>query len=211
MIEKSSNNFVCCNSGCLKKEIRIGDQMDDRGNGMIYHPECAPPNSISGYSRRREEILEKAKEAVLKNRNVDYGDPEDNFKTIANLWNAYCGPLDGEHIPLESHDVAIFCILIKIARIAESPKKIDHWVDIAGYAACGGECTTSNKGSKQKEEEIDSVEMYDLISDSNGYLYRLPINSKMPDGHNLIEKAPLSRQYWALPRYGIDVQVESKK
>lgn len=140
--EASASYFLCCGDLCRRagKIIREGEEIYNAGNGFIYHPECAPKEVKASMKSKREEILERAKEAVLKDRNTDYGEPEDNFKTIVDLWNAYCGPLDGEHIPLESHDVAIFCILIKIARIAESPKKIDHWIDIAGYAACGGEC-----------------------------------------------------------------------
>jgi hypothetical protein len=29
--------------------------------------------------------------------------------------------------------------LVKVSRISTSPSKLDHWVDLAGYAACGGE------------------------------------------------------------------------
>jgi hypothetical protein len=29
--------------------------------------------------------------------------------------------------------------LVKIARLANSPDHMDSWIDIAGYAACGGE------------------------------------------------------------------------
>ena len=30
-------------------------------------------------------------------------------------------------------------ILLKVARIKSGKKKNDNWIDIAGYAACGGE------------------------------------------------------------------------
>ena len=30
-------------------------------------------------------------------------------------------------------------ILLKVARVAGGSESIDNWVDIAGYAACGGE------------------------------------------------------------------------
>ena len=38
-----------------------------------------------------------------------------------------------------AHDVAAMMILLKVARLATSPDKWDNWVDIAGYAALGGE------------------------------------------------------------------------
>ena len=42
----------------------------------------------------RADILETAKEIVTSDRNNQYGEPEDNFDTIASLWNAYLG---GKH------------------------------------------------------------------------------------------------------------------
>ena len=82
----------------------------------------------------RSEILDRAETCVNGDRQNDYGTPERNFETIADLWNAYLGE---ERI--EAKDVAAMLILLKIARIASGKKKDDNWIDIAGYAACGGE------------------------------------------------------------------------
>lgn len=82
----------------------------------------------------REEILQKAKECVCGQREQDYGRPEDNFKTIADLWNVYLG-LEN----INSVDVAMMMALLKIARIANGGGTGDSFVDLAGYAACGGE------------------------------------------------------------------------
>ena len=60
----------------------------------------------------RDEVLINAKTCVSGDRESDYGTPERNFKTIA---------------------------LLKIARIASGHAKMDNWIDLAGYAACGGE------------------------------------------------------------------------
>lgn len=84
---------------------------------------------------RREEILDAAREAVMKDRNTDYGNPEDNFQDIANLWSSYLKPV----VVITPHDVAVMMVLLKVSRLAKSPSKADHWVDIAGYAACGYE------------------------------------------------------------------------
>lgn len=81
----------------------------------------------------REDVLNDAKECVCKNREDDYGSPEDNFQTIANLWTAY---LDHS---ISAKDVAVMMALLKIARIKTGTFKADSWVDLAGYAACGGE------------------------------------------------------------------------
>ncbi len=90
-------------------------------------------------SDARAQVLDLARACVLENRNVDYGEPEDNFQRIADLWTAWLwarGLLPRDR-RVARHDVAIMCGQIKEARIAESPAKLDHWGDLAGYAACG--------------------------------------------------------------------------
>ena len=91
---------------------------------------------------KREEILAAAQKCVCGDREQDYGSPENNFNTIAKMWSAYMMSLpkmpDG--FPwLMPHDVAAMLALLKIARIASGNGKEDNWVDLAGYAACGGE------------------------------------------------------------------------
>jgi hypothetical protein len=81
----------------------------------------------------RAEILREAEKIVTQDRNVDYDTPENNFLRIATMWTAYKG------VEFAPHDVAVMQALVKVARISSSPDKKDHWVDIAGYAACGGE------------------------------------------------------------------------
>ena len=83
----------------------------------------------------RERILEEARLIISKDRNVDYGEPEQNFERIADLWSSYLGP----NRWVLAHEVAVMMVLLKVARIATSPHKEDHWVDLVGYAACGGE------------------------------------------------------------------------
>lgn len=86
----------------------------------------------------RETILEAARNLVCGDREQDYGSPENNFQTIANLWIDY---LQGKGYPvdIEPQDVACMLALLKIARIATGHAKADNWIDLAGYAACGGE------------------------------------------------------------------------
>lgn len=81
----------------------------------------------------RREILTDAAVCVCSDRNLMYGEPEDNFAVIAAMWSAYLG------MPVTASDVAAMMILFKVARIAtaEKPSR-DSYVDIAGYAACGG-------------------------------------------------------------------------
>jgi hypothetical protein len=96
----------------------------------------------------RPEILDTAKGYVSHDRNATHGDPEDNFRTIAEYWEAYLRAKGMHDIELHTYDVAAMMILMKVSRLATSPGQEDHWVDIAGYAACGGEVSTrvANRG-----------------------------------------------------------------
>lgn len=85
----------------------------------------------------REDVLDTAKQCVLKDRNNAYGSPEDNFKRIAMLWNAYFDAKGNVFHELNALDVAQMMALMKIARLAYNPGHKDSWVDLAGYAACG--------------------------------------------------------------------------
>lgn len=81
----------------------------------------------------REQTLKKAIEMVTGHRETDYGSPEDNFNRIATYWSTHLG------MEITAEDVAVMMALLKIARIATGTATDDSWVDLAGYAACGGE------------------------------------------------------------------------
>lgn len=82
----------------------------------------------------RTEILMAANKCVAGDREQDYSSPERNFSRIADLWNAYVG-----WDFISPKDVAVMLALVKIARIRGGNAKDDNWIDLAGYAACGGE------------------------------------------------------------------------
>lgn len=90
----------------------------------------------------RADILHAAEKCVCGQREQDYGTPEDNFETIAGLWEAYLNKActRGVNVRVEAKDVAVMMALLKIARIAAGGGKADSWIDLAGYAACGAEC-----------------------------------------------------------------------
>ncbi|MBO7275492.1 MAG: hypothetical protein J6V15_03875 [Clostridia bacterium] len=86
---------------------------------------------------KRDEILAAAQKCVSGDREQDYGSPENNFARIALLWMVYLHDrLKADILP---QDVAAMLALLKIARIASGHAKEDNWIDLAGYAACGGE------------------------------------------------------------------------
>ena len=93
----------------------------------------------------RAKLLHEAIEITTSDRSTNYGEPEDNFRTIADYWMIYLRSR-GLRVGLEPYDVAAMMDLVKTARLAVSPSKRDHWLDKAGYAACGWDCVAPNIG-----------------------------------------------------------------
>ena len=81
----------------------------------------------------KQEILKEAEKCVCGQREQDYGSPEDNFSTIAKFWSVY------KDVEFTAHDVAMMMALLKVARIKNGGGSGDSYIDLAGYAACGGE------------------------------------------------------------------------
>jgi len=86
-----------------------------------------------------EGLTRAALEIVTHDRNEQYGEPEDSFRTIAALWTGY---LDARQYnpneePLAPEDVARMMELLKMARrmTADNPSK-DSFVDAIGYLLC---------------------------------------------------------------------------
>ena len=98
---------------------------------------------------KRKEILEAALRCVCGDREQDYGSPENNFATIAEFWTSYIKRKcvsPGVDVCVNPEDVAAMLIQVKVARVASGHAKADNWVDIAGYAACGGEIESGCAG-----------------------------------------------------------------
>lgn len=90
----------------------------------------------------RTDILDTAKQVVSVDRAASYGDVEDNFKAIATVWSARLG------VEITSTQVALMMIDLKMCRAWNNPAHGDNWVDMAGYAACGGEIATEAQSEK---------------------------------------------------------------
>lgn len=109
----------------------------------------APSNRAANVRRR---ILYTADSYVNGDRNVQYGDPSKDFAQTAAYWTTYLesvGWRRGEphdEVGLRPHDVGIMQALLKISRLAWSPDKEDHYVDLAGYAACAADCAHTEYG-----------------------------------------------------------------
>jgi hypothetical protein len=107
---------------------------------------------MSDTSTYRRQAGEEIIEIVCKARNKAYGDAEDNFQNIADLWNVIFAPKLCEE--LTSIDVARAMIQVKEARKIQDPEHEDSWLDTGGYTLCGLGITRARKA----REEIDEAE-----------------------------------------------------
>ena len=91
----------------------------------------------------RGTILDKAKETINGVRQDAYGNPEDSFSAIAELWTAYTG------INFTPHDVAMMMALLKVARIKGGAGSEDSYIDLCGYAALAADMWRQEKGKEE--------------------------------------------------------------
>lgn len=134
----NSSHCTCYSGARTDAEIDL--------NYAILFGEDKPEQTTQTEQTTRKSILQAAIERVTKAALDQYGKPESNFLTIANLWIDY---LSAKQDPLDitAHDVAAMLALLKIARIASGHEKADNWIDLAGYAACGGEIQANKEGA----------------------------------------------------------------
>lgn len=88
----------------------------------------------------RTEILSTAGDYVTRDRAAAHGRAEDGFAAIAQIWDAL-DAARGDRAR-SALDVALYMAGLKLVRAATNPAHADNWVDLAGYAACGGEIAT---------------------------------------------------------------------
>lgn len=121
----------------------------------------------------REKILDDAKVCVCGHRKEDYGTPEDSFGVIAEYWNTYLGRRPGtkEAPNITAKDVSVMMALLKVARITTGTGARDSFVDLAGYAACGGEIAENEP--KATESSATNNDPPVIEFDNPLYDYRL--------------------------------------
>ena len=74
-------------------------------------------------------ILDEANSIIYGDREKTYGNPAKNLNNIANFWSVY---LDLE---ISAQDVAQMMVLLKLARLINTPNHRDSLVDAVGYLA----------------------------------------------------------------------------
>ena len=82
---------------------------------------------------KRGEILKEAERLTHGNRNSNYGEPLVNHQRIASIWSVILGT------QVRPDQVALCMVGVKIARLIETPKHEDSFIDGAAYFAIAGE------------------------------------------------------------------------
>lgn len=85
--------------------------------------------------RSKANILDEADKIIYGDREKTYGDPAKNLTMIGDLWEMYICHKFNVDVMLSPLDVANLMILLKVARLANTPEHRDSLVDVAGYAA----------------------------------------------------------------------------
>lgn len=75
-------------------------------------------------------VLDEVK-AIIGERGRDYGGVQEMFGTISDLFNL--SSADG--VEIHPYDVAMLMVCLKLARIKQSPKKRDSYLDLIAYAS----------------------------------------------------------------------------
>ncbi len=119
--------------------------------------------NVLGPNVIRNSVMVEAEGLVNGARAAAYGHPMENFQRICALWNAYlAGRPVGLGGPITEEDHAIMMILVKIARLQETPDHRDSLVDICGYAG------TYEKLLARRVEDKDKLEaQYALLALAN--------------------------------------------
>lgn len=105
--------------------------------------------------KTRNLVLEKAKVIMNNDRQNNYGEPENNFATIAEYWNTYLkskGYVSGDTI--KPSDVSIMMGLLKTARTGSSPCHEDNYVDAVNYFAIAYELAMLDSAKELGEKML---------------------------------------------------------
>lgn len=139
--DQYASSMLLLISDLVDKAEPTNESIDDFVAGMVQT--ASDVDGDTSPNDNRSYVLRTAETHVNGERNIDYGDPISDFRTTAEFWQTYLRRTVEcrQSLSLKPHDVAAMMILLKMSRISWSPEVEDHWIDAAGYAACGYDCT----------------------------------------------------------------------
>ena len=113
----------------------------DEWNGLLEEKKQGEetPKQEPSRGERGVAIAMDALQVINGARQDRYGEPEDNFMSIAAMWTAYLRARNAVLPPLTPEDVANMMILLKMSRIVGGVYHRDNDVDLIGYALLGAD------------------------------------------------------------------------
>lgn len=97
---------------------------------------------------QRDEILKLSSELINGQRAKEYGDSRVNHQRIADGWNVIINSAHEHGDKIEPSHVALMMAWVKISRLCNTLDHEDSWVDLASYAALGGEMSEDDPPTK---------------------------------------------------------------
>lgn len=85
-------------------------------------------------AKTKSSLAKEAEEIIYGDRETTYGDPSKNLRIIASLWSAYLGT------EITATQVCDMMVLLKVARLKNTPHHRDSMVDIIGYTLLKERC-----------------------------------------------------------------------
>lgn len=127
----------------VKLHEKPADTLKQEGSDNGFTIKINSPAAF-GLPSEQPNILELAHNVVYGRGESEYGHPTENFSCTADMWTAFyrqrVRALKREGLSVEDFeftplDVAQFLIMVKTARLANTPEHQDSVIDQAGYAA----------------------------------------------------------------------------
>jgi hypothetical protein len=87
----------------------------------------------------------KTSATVIAKRRESYGPPTECFERAATIASVMLGK------PVTPYEVVSIMHAVKLARIAQSPKNLDHYVDGVSYLAFAGEFSGAGKEDARRD------------------------------------------------------------
>ena len=100
---------------------------------------CPHPEVHGDWRDDLRSLLTDAGQFVATDRSAAYGRPLVNHERIARLWSAWLG------VELTAAQAAGAMLLVKVARLMESPGHRDSIADIIGYALVYSDCVNGEE------------------------------------------------------------------
>lgn len=95
-------------------------------------------------------ILNEAEKVIYGDREQTYGDPGTNIRIIADYWNTYLISKGFDFLNgLDYDDVCNMMVLLKIARLSNTPMHRDSLVDACGYLALAERIQNADLAQKE--------------------------------------------------------------